>query len=275
TETPVADGTIELTQISDLSADPEIVPGPSDEAVLAALLATVAGHALTPEQLDAIDELFGLQHSEIMTRALAHIESGQPGRAEIELSLVPASADTSPAAAYAQLSIMAYSQIIQKRTRHATASMAYAAAVYDHLDTPFHPVMSRSMAMALAFTYVEVARVAPPEERDSLGRQAALWWARADAHDHLSQLARLGPDERLIVAWAYAQIGRVDRATVQIAQARMAYRSMLAADASDAGAHAGLARSYDAHVTGIPAASDADSAHVHRSAADDNTPSTP
>ena len=121
--------------------------------------------------------------------------------------------------------------------------------------------------MQLAAAYVDIARGAPEDDRDSLGRQAAVWWARAGADAHLSQLAALGPDERLIAAWAYAQVGRIDRATIQIALARTAYRARLKGNPADLEAHEGLARSYDGSVTGVSASANADSARVHSEAA--------
>ena len=249
-------------------SDLPIVPGPDDSLVYDALTAVATGNELTSEQLSIVEELMALSHADLMTRALAHVESGQPGRAEIELTLVAAGADTSPAASYAQLSMLAYSQLVQDRVRHATASLIYAATLYDDLDRPSHPAMPEEAAMRLAGAYVDIARGAPEDERDPLGRQAALWWARGGADDHLSRLASLGPDERLIAAWAYAQVGRIDRATIEVALARSSYRDRLRADRTDVGAHVGLARSYEPEVTAVPASANADSARVHRDAAE-------
>lgn len=247
--------------------DPIIVPGPDDTLVVGALAATVTGDTLTFDQMDAIGELLALSHDELMARALAHVEVGQPGRAEIELTLVQAGADTSPANSYAQLSLLAYAQLVQGRNSHAAASLIFASGAYGDLDRPYHPAIPTEAAMQLATAYVDIARGAPESDRDSLGRQAALWWARAGALDHLSRLSALGPNESLIAAWAYAQIGRIDRATIAIAEARRAYRARLRADPADLGAHDGLARSYDGSMTGVPASASADSARVHSVAA--------
>ena len=122
--------------------------------------------------------------------------------------------------------------------------------------------------MQLASTYINIARGAPEDDRDSLGRQAAVWWARAGADGHLARLSALGPDERLIAAWAYSQVGRVDRATVEIALARTAYRAHLETDPEYVEAHEGLARSYDGSVTAVAASANADSARVHSEAAE-------
>ena len=121
--------------------------------------------------------------------------------------------------------------------------------------------------MALAATYVDIARGAPEGDRDSLGRQAAVWWARAGADGHLAQLSALGADERLIAAWAYSQVGRIDRATIEIALARTAYRARLRMDPAYVDAHEGLARSYDGSITGVSASANADSARVHSESA--------
>ncbi len=247
--------------------DPIIIPGPDDALVFGALMATVSGDSLTFEQMDAVGELMALTHEELMTRALAHIDIGQPGRAEIDLTLVQAGADTSPARSYAQLSLLGYAQLLQDRTHHATGSLIYASGSYADLDKPYHPAIPGEAAMKLASAYVNIARGAPESDRDALGRQAALWWARAGADGHLSQLSALGADERLIAAWAYAQVGRIDRATVEIALARTSYRNALRVDRTDPGAHEGLARSYDGTVTGVPASANADSARVHSDAA--------
>lgn len=243
------------------------VPGPEDEIVFGALTATVAGDSLTPPQIEAVAELMELSHADLMRRALAHIEADQPGRAEIELTLVQAGADTSPAYSYEHLSLLAYSQMLQDKRQHATASLIYASGAYADLDTPSNPALPGEIAMSLASAYVDVARGAPEDERDALGRQAAVWWARAEAHGHLEQLAELGPDERLIAAWAYAQTGRIERATILIAQARSAYRARFAATPGDPDAHEGLARSYELTTTGVAASANADSARTHRAAA--------
>ena len=247
--------------------DPVIIPGPDDALVFGALTATVSGDSLTLAQMDAVSELMALSHDKLMARALAHIDAGQPGRAEIDLTLVTAGADTSPARSYAQLSLLGYAQLLQGRTHHATGSLVYASGSYDELDSPYHPAIPVDAAMQLASTYIDIARGAPEDDRDPLGRQAALWWARAGAHEHLSQLAALGPDERLISAWAYSQVGRIDRATVDIAMARSAYRARLRADPADWRSHEGLARSYDGSVTGVPGSANADSARTHSDAA--------
>ncbi len=248
--------------------DPMIVPGPDDALVFDALAATVAGDSLSLDELEAVSALLSLSHDDLMTRARAHVEAGMPGRAEVELTLVVAGADTSPGNSYAQLSLLAYAQILQDRKQHATASLIFAAGAYDELDRPSHPVMPGEAAMQLAAAYIDIARGAPEADREPLGRQAALWWARAGADGHLLSLAARGLDERLIAAWAYAQVGRIDRATVEIARARLGYRGILHADSSDADAHEGLSRSYEASVTGVRASANADSARIHRDAAE-------
>ncbi len=244
------------------------IPGPDDDVLLEALTATVRGDSLTAEQSEAARALLTLEHDALMERARGHIAAGQPGRAEIELTLVVAGADTSPGRTYERLSLLAYAQLIRGRRAQAAASLVYASDVYAGLDQPVHPVMPDAAGMALADAYVEIARGAPEEDREPLGRQAALWWAREGAWDHLEELSGLGPEERLIAGWAYAQVGRIDRATVHIAVARRIYRARIAQGVDPADSHEALARSYDPVVTGVAGAANPDSARVHMKAAD-------
>ncbi len=235
----------------------------SDESVKELLIAVARGDSLS-EELARVGEAFlSLSHTELMKRALLHVEQGQYGRAELELMVVIAGADTSPARAYEQLSLIGYAQLMSQRKEHAAASLIRAADLYTHLSTSVNPDFGATISSRLGFAYVEIGRGAEDIDREVSGRQAALWWARADADHLLSSLGDLGPDELMIAAWAYGQTGRLDRATISVARARVQYRARIARDPGNADAHLGLARSYDASVTRMFSSSNPDSAAFH------------
>ncbi len=235
-----------------------------DDSVKELLLAVARGDSLTEELAQVADAFLSLSHRELMTRALEHVRLGQYGRAELELTVVVAGADTSPARSYEQLSLIGYAQLMSDRGPHAAASLIRAGDIYTKLPRPVNPSLGEAISRALGFAYVDVARGADDEDdRETAGRQAALWWARAGADQLLKTLGGLGPDELMIAAWAYNQIGRLDRATVFVARARLQYRARIARDPGNGDAHLGLARSYDASVTAMPSSANPDSAAFH------------
>ncbi len=235
-----------------------------DESVKELLLAVARGDSVTEELARVADAFLSLSHRELMTRALEHVALGQYGRAELELTIVVAGADTSPARSYEQLSLIGYAQLMSDRVPHAAASLIRAGDIYTHLADAVNPDFGQAISRTLGFAYVDMARGADKRsDREAAGRQAALWWARAGADQLLNTLGGRGPDELMIAAWAYNQIGRLDRATVFVARARLQYRARIARDPGNGGAHLGLARSYDASVTAMPSSANPDSAAFH------------
>lgn len=234
-----------------------------DESVKELLLAVALGDSLSEELARVADAFLSLSHDELIERALKHVNQGQHGRAELELIVVVAGADTSLARSYEQLSLLGYAQLMSDRKEHAVASLIQAGDTYTHLADSVNPNFGSAVAARLGFAYVEIGRGAEGVDKETSGRQAALWWARAGADHHLSSLGDLGPDELMIAAWAYGQTGRLDRATVFVARARVQYRTRIAGDPGDDDAHLGLARSYDASVTSMHSSSNPDSAAFH------------
>ena len=234
-----------------------------DESVKELLLAVARRDSLSEELARVADAFLSLTHEELIERALDHVNHGEYGRAELELVVVVAGADTSPARSYEQLSLLGYAQLMTDRKEHAAASLIEAGDVYTPLAESVNPNFGAAIAAKLGFAYVEIGRGAEGAGRETSGHQAALWWASAGAHHLLSSLGDLGPDELMIAAWAYGQVGRLDRATVFVARARLQYRARIADDPGDDDAHLGLARSYDASVTSMHPSSNPDSAAFH------------
>ncbi len=237
--------------------------GLEDELVKELLLALARGDSLSEELARVAEAFLSLTHDELIERALDHVNQGHYGRAELELVVVVAGADTSPARSYEQLSLLGYSQLMSDRKEHAAAALIQAGDVYTGLARSVNPNFGATIAAGLGFTYVEIGRGAEGTDRETAGRQAALWWARAGADHLLNSLGDLGPDELMIAAWAYGQVGRLDRATVFVARARLQYRARIAGDPGDDDAHLGLARSYDVSVTSMHSSSNPDSAAFH------------
>jgi hypothetical protein len=248
---------------SGLSGTREPQPELDDESVKELLLAVAQGDSVTEELARVAEAFLSLSQRELMTRALEHVAQGQYGRAELELTVVVAGADTSPAASYEQLSLIGYAQLMLGRKQHAAASLIRAGDIYARFASRVNPNFGEAISRTLGFAYVDVARGAEGTDRDTAARQAALWWARAGADPLLNALGDLGPDELMIAAWAYGQIGRLDRATVFVARARLQYRARIARDPGDGNAHLGLARSYDASVTAMLSSANPDSSAFH------------